>query len=1118
MKTPRPGPLSVLAVLAAGLFAPLAAAAQGTADEVGAALSRLGHHPPPSTFGEAEEAEAQRLHELIDKHRIALLMGEKEPSDEELARASAALQPTWDRLRELSRQRREWAAYQTDPAGEWWRAAEPDLPELVASAPVKDARVDVATFHMTAKRLQILEYFLAAPNESIRARYGYPAPDVAEAVSIARALEPFEQGRIEVGGQGVSTGGIGCFRLRAGYLRGRALTLGAFVLLEQGRMEDARALWRQAIDVLHRVEVIFKLAVQTGVNTDSLAHLPAADAGLRARLQRAMPQEFIPLNWDDFTHRIGLAPGGMSDSDTATETARLLEDICPWSPPVVALLEDLGQLSNLDLRVLRGPEIGTQHRNGIALESPEKVWIGSLGPAAIPPNVGRDLEQLRNGIVPNSERYLAWRSIRGTEQLAIWVVSPRVRDMQPSEFLTYASKALTLSGCGAIAIAADIAGDILGKVIENVSPNNTPAQVAVGVGAESVPYEVVFDEDGGLAIKREGFNPVAMIKGALLAVLSAVERAEIEALFDGLDPTSSTFDLRTNQSISYAGGWVPPIILRAIIAGWEDTDATEYPRLRLYTRYWVLDPAGLTRIGKAFNLEKQLIDKLPGEAALRAGNVDVSEGIWKPLPWAKTPDGWGSRARTVSLQPMTQTIRISVPAALEKEWRADCPAGQDLCVVLRYAPPFEERVDYVPLGKPFQFCDPGYAKQEGLPLGFEARRLFASYDAHIVRAKMSASDFDPYAGTGRPGPRFDIDAPEAVELAHFPLRFTPRRGAPVTGKLESDEDGLHPVLSYLYEGRPRPEFDLEPDPTAAALLPGMLEVRGPYREEGEVYKLRKYYDRFEFSAAYVPAEANEWYRLNVQVIGAGGSHDMRYSLHDLNRDVGGAAVFHGNIPVPIGPSEVHLTVTGLGPPVEHTAVIEREPPSDYANVDLQKRQMYLDQRLQEEARAKDEQDRLYARCQVIQYQISLAEAHRELEQWGNARLILHEVADNWPDVGRVTNASVREQYEARQFGYLRLLADVSFHQGDVATMGPAGANVLAKQWEWTERDIAKYGNPPFRYGELEEKYARFIDDYLSLGGGEVLAHLLERWNELRRLTGKAGPEDARRFKRGGTTR
>lgn len=226
-------------------------------------------------------------------------------------------------------------------------------------------------------------------------------------------------------------------------------------------------------------------------------------------------------------------------------------------------------------------------------------------------------------------------------------------------------------------------------------------------------------------------------------------------------------------------------------------------------------------------------------------------------------------------------------------------------------------------------------------------------------------------------------------------------------------------------------------------------------------------------------------------------------------------MFHGNIPVPIGRSEVRFTVAGPGPPAEHIAVIERERPVDYEKVDLQQREMYLNQRLEDLARADDEQDWLYARCQVIQYRISLAEAYQELEQWGNARTVLHEVAREWPDVRRVEHKSLREQYESRHFSYIRALADVAFHQGDVGTMGPNGANVLAKQWEWCERDIAKYGNPPFRYGELEEKYAIFIDDYLSLGGGEALEHLLGRWNELRRLTGKACPEDARRFKRGG---
>ena len=1080
-------------------------------DQVGQALDRLGTHPPPPAYGEDEAAETRRLRKLLADKRRAILTDERDPTDEELAAASAEMRPAYDRLRKLNTQRRQWEAYQADPAGEWWHAAEPSIPELVAAEPANEAPIDVFRFHLLAKRLQVLEYFLAAPNASLQTRHGYPAPSVEEAVTIARDFEPFEQGRIEVGG----AGGAGSYRLRAGYLRGRALILGAYQLLDQGRMDDARNLWRQGIEVLHQVERVFKVAQQTGVDTGPLAHLPAVDEALLARLREAQPTKFIPLNWDERTHRLGLAPGGWTDSNTATETARLLENVCPWSPPVANLLEDLGQMRGIDLRVLRGPEIGTQSRNTISIDDPRKVWIHTMGPEAMPPNVARDLEELRNGIVPDHDRYLEWRSIQGLEDLTVWVVSPRVRDMQASEFLGYVSKAVTIYGCGAIAILADLAGDVLGAAADAVLPGNTPAKVAIGVGAESVPYELVWDKDGVLSMRRESFNPVGMLKGGLLSILGAVEKAEVEALFDGLDPTSDSFDERTNRSLSYQGGWVPPVILRAVVAGWEKTEPIEYPRLRVYTRYWVLDPAGLTGEGQAFDLQTQLVDELPGAAPLRAGNAKFAEQVWKPLPWAKTPNGWGSRARTASLQPMVQTLDVQVTPKLEQEWRADCPEGQDLCVVLRHAPPFQDRVDVVKLGTPFRFCDPWYARQEGLPLGHDPARIFAAYDAHIVRARWKPGNDAPHAGTGHRGPIFDVDAAEAVELANFPLRLTSRKGMPVTGKVDADDDGLEVKLTYVYEGRTRREFDLDPDPTAAPLLPPVLEFMGPYRDNTEIYEIHWAADRFKFSAAYAPAEAKTWYRLDVRVVGNGGNHDQRYSFNDYNRDVGGAAVFHGRIYVPIGSSEVRLSMHGTAEPVTHVAVVEREPTHKSQDVDLQSTQKYVDRRLANRERADDQQDWLYNHCEYLSNKMSLVDDYCNLEQWGNARMVLNEVAREWPDVNRMQSESLRDKYHRRQYTYFDYLAKVAFHQGDAEAMGPAGANMLSERWKWTERDIEDHGNPEYRYGKLEELYREFLDDYLSLGGGEAFEHLLGRWKELRRLSGRARPEDAIRFEIGG---
>ena len=1083
-------------------------------DPVDAAIERLGTHPPPPAFDGAKAAESQRLGERVEALRRELFEAKTEPTDEQLAEASAELRPAYDRIAELADQRRAWEAYQADPTGSWWEQLEDGGPVLAAAGPEPTGTADLFGFFQAAKRLEAAEYFLMGTSLVTAAGEGYPEPTVAEFCAVARGLEPYEQGAIVVGGDAAGTAAVGAYRLRAGYLRGRALVIAAFVALGEGRPDEARTLWRKGIGVLHQVERVFKLADQTGVSLGPLARLDAPSPDLLTRLRAADDHDFMPLGWDNYAANIGLTPGGMTQADTYTDLARLLEDVCPWSPPVFELLADLGQLDGIDLRVLRGPEVGTSSRHTYAPFETEKVWIASLGPGAIPPNVREDLEELKRGIVPLTEETLEWRNLVGTEQLTVWVVSPTVRDVQLSTYLTLVSKAVTISGCGAIAILADIGGDIASALAESWSPNNVAAQLAIGVGAESVPYELAFAGKGGLTLKNEGLNPVAMAKGLLLSVLGMVEAAEIEALFEGLDPTSKNFDARTQKATSYAGGWVPSVILRAMVVGWERTEPNEYGRMRLYTRYWLLDPAGLTAAYQDFDLSSQLVDELPNAAALRAGDVGVSRTVWRPLPWSKQPDGWGSRARTISIQPMTQTIDVSVERELEERWRDECPEDQALVLVLKHPPPNQDRMDVVPLGGPVRLCDPLYAKSEGLPPGFDAKRLFAAYDAHVVRVPYRSGARDTEAGGDVAFALYDFDSPELIELARFPLRLT---GKDVTGELAFDDTRLHATLKYRYEDRPRREFELEPAPSGASLLGRALVVSGPYRPSGEVYQLDYYYERLKFSAAMGIADENTWYRLEVRVLGPAGQVGPTYQLHDLNRDAYGAAVFHGNVPVPVGTSQVHVSLAGAGAPEPVVMHVERVQPSDWEPVDHAKYEGYMQADLKQRGQAEDQEDWLYHHCEYLGGKLSLANAYAEIEHWNSARATLHEFAKEWPDVSRVQSERLRDSYKSRNYSYLRTLAKVSFQQGDVETMGPIGANWLTLERGFTEKSIVDHGNPEFRYEELAKKYAEFLDDYLSLGGGEAQGHLLAEWNELRRLSGEAYPQDARRFEMPGGT-
>jgi len=90
--------LLVLALLA---FVPVAFAQQPT--DLSDALDRLGTHPPPAPFGEKEAAENARLRKLLAEKRRAILNAENDPTDEELAAASAEMRPAYDRLRKLDR-------------------------------------------------------------------------------------------------------------------------------------------------------------------------------------------------------------------------------------------------------------------------------------------------------------------------------------------------------------------------------------------------------------------------------------------------------------------------------------------------------------------------------------------------------------------------------------------------------------------------------------------------------------------------------------------------------------------------------------------------------------------------------------------------------------------------------------------------------------------------------------------------------------------------------------------------------------------------------------------------------------------------------------------------------
>jgi hypothetical protein len=1064
-------------------------------DELRQGLDQLGRKAPPPPFDDDDAANLKRLRTELAAMRDAILGEGANPTPEEIAAMEKKADDLIPSVLALQRRQNRWERYQANPTGNW--DVEPGVHEYVASDEVPDEPIDLPAFYRLLMRFKIMN--------SDRQVIDREDPWPTQWKSLAAEFGGVARGQRTISG----TAKQECYRLRAANLQGTCILYAAVEHFERGDLDAARRHWEEGISLLHEVDKFFKLAVGLRVDPDNLGLIPAPDPRIIDDLNREeWPPE--PYEYSLSSHLIGTGSLRGTQRSTFDDVRDRLADYCPWGIPVWFYLKDVGLTEGFDLRLLR-PFGG---------RDTQKLWAVDLGPAAIPPIVRRHLEDLQTGTFKRGDRtfQLEWDTVHGTSDCTAWFLSPMVRDMTAGELLGIVVKTITVLKCGLIAIAGEFGGDILGRLLEAEHPESWECHVALATATSGSAWE--YDEY--LKIKREGVSGIGLARSALLKILTTYEKAEMKELFEGICPREDHVQDQIGGQKTYDGTWMPPVVLRAAVSGFEKVPDNEYRRLWVFTRYWLLDPRGFddervvsgSQYGGRFggdapqlggkvpwDLSRASVKSLPGQASRFVELLEGSERIWWPVP--ETGRDWGSQAHVALFEPEFQVIWFRIAPKLLESWKKDCPEGHGLAVVIRFPPPYQERVEVQTHITPdglayFGFRDrnrktPSIA-YEGVV--WRKEKLFATYDMYVVRGP-SAVRWE-----------VDIDSPEVVELARVPVRFINRKDRPITGEIRfrgHDRVDMH----LTYDGESDRTFELEPQGGSGQLLPTVLRING-VDDPGTVVPLNKYRDAWELTAALGPVD-QAWHTLCVNVRNPAWPAPQDFVIHDLVTRRSAAAVFRGNIPVPTGRSEVTITVPGVD---QVTVVVERERPHGWEPVDHADWRRRMTDRLREREEASNERWRLIKHCGYLEAKIDYAEALAKTEKLTSARATLAEVPRELPKAGQMRQVDLEKDYRNLLKRYSRVLAEVAFHQGDAVAMGESGTNYLHLLREEIDRDAQSGKDRSGYYEALGKKWTEFLDRLIVIGGDPALiARLHVEWMEIRRLCGFAkGDYDRRRFR------
>ncbi len=974
----------------------------------------------------------------------------------------------------------------------------PPTPELGAPEVSPTPELRAAVLDSSAVVDAMLEVYPRFAELQERERRDTTAPLGEEWYAVARDLAAFEPIILRAAQDGKLTGEqYGEFGLRTLLLLGKARLYASAAWFRHpppGRPRAYLEPYRRGVETLERV---------ISLASDDIERLPM--------FRRPGPREFLDVVGVRKTDALGV----IGQHPTSVAARRTLQDFCPWGRQVLLTLEEADLLprqlheqageeqGGMDLSILR-PYGGdgvlrmvdpAGAPSGSARKAP-KTWERRLTDN-VPEALRREVEAIlgdeatnrgqirRNGTLEPIEWF---PGVRPRVHFTLMVVSPSLFDLTPAQLASGLLKASSLPFKAVKKTLIDTAFDRAGLEIKELCGEESYVYVSAST---YIKGRSVWSAVKSALVEGNPAGVVRLIAGAGFA---ALEEAEIDLLFDGIDARQVTLGR------SYYGYPVPPVFIFADIIGYDRVKPHEYLRQRHVRLAWRLKPEALTG-QESYDLTGPL-PALPRRVAYLSANQRTRERKTRQA-WPRLEGPMGLREDVFTIMPRSQLIRVRLPDDQFREWTRPRPGEGDTVELkaLLHAP---------------AETAPGYVAEPLVELSLQRRR----FDIQLFPSGIFgewAEGVDPvsiYSQTAlqaRPGVlraehvrHFNLLAEQNVdrrltapitteyyvrilrngrEVDKIFLNFGPRhKGRPMEGRITHRPNGVavltHPAQDpYIIAPHP-----IEVQPNERDLYPprlGRLSATGGRLAPGSswsdpvpVYRMRSHGVIFGHSIATIRVGLAGLdlepgtYRGTVRL------GERTYTMWGAVRSPGGGAAMRCDIPVPVGRHEVTVAVSGVPP---RRLIIECEGPDAQALEAVQRR-------LQQEKELFTDARDAHRRDPSADNAEALSRAAWGLG-WALARADRYEEAYELMTLHRQMLPGGADAMSPRA---VELLFDAAFRVGDKDGVVWAGQRLAELQTEPVRRKIQE--GSPLDWREVDRLYTAMrtyvdtIHRYISVGG------------------------------------
>lgn len=364
------------------------------------------------------------------------------------------------------------------------------------------------------------------------------------------------------------------------------------------------------------------------------------------------------------------AHAALTDESTIAQARALLSEFCPWGAQTYRILAASGLTIGFDWRAL--PPYGS-----------EKISVAVVPDRRLPGDIEQDMAPIVSGAFATQMgvKDFRWR-IKPVPTYTVWFVSPRVHDLQASTVFTYALKANKLIFAGPEALLID---ELKGLAIDRAGQwfgQGSGLHWASGHAGNLLGISLIdphwLDPKAGwtfLVTDTQGvthFKPSGVLapdwgdlfKGALMDVLKSTEKAEMNLLFESVQPNNRTINRAFGNPKTYDGSPMPGVIIRGDTLGWQDMPNDRYRRFLHVVRYYRFDRRAVVGL---VGLSETPDERASRKAALWDGTTSWPERSWKRLP--ETPEPLGTRIHLNDFSPKAQLIRLQFPEDKLKAFR-----------------------------------------------------------------------------------------------------------------------------------------------------------------------------------------------------------------------------------------------------------------------------------------------------------------------------------------------------------------------------------------------------------------------------------------------------------------